>query len=379
MLPPNGATPSPLLRWITGAPACILLLGLVLGYALALLHHPACPVQAAALHVREDAGGSRPVASAAAAAAALAPVAPSPSPLPIAPPPSSAAPWARCALAETMKAAGTVTGTDKVLHHGYFRWYQPHLTALCAAAASGEAQPALLEIGINTGRSLGVWRATLPGWFVFGMDRGVELQQADLTVIKADQSQFSDIQRVAAHIRASQRPALLINDDGSHVPEHQLLTFNLLFTALLQPGGVYIIEDIETSYWTGGTIYGYRTPFGLLNNRSAVELLKAAADAVNAEFLLPAQLERLARATGGCVEGEAEQTARIARSGGSYCHGVWPDTLRAITSVQFAHNTIVVTKRSDADQPYERSWREYDWAKMLDMPPQDLTPNGRRG
>jgi hypothetical protein len=371
-----------MLRSMAGAPACILLLGLVLGYILALLQHSACAAQppaALAPHRADvvDREGTLP--------AALSPPPPPPPPPPPLPPPSaaaaappSAAPWARCALAESMEAAGIATGTDKVLHHGYFRWYQHHLNALCAAAAGGEAQPALLEIGINTGRSLGVWRAALPGWYVYGMDRGVELQQADLTVVKADQSKFSDIQRVAALIRGSQRPVLLINDDGSHVPEHQLLTFNLLFAALLQPGGVYIIEDIETSYWTGGTIYGYRTPFGLYNNRSAVELLKAAADAVNAEFLLPSQLERLARATGGCLESEAEQTARIARSGGDYCHGLWPETLRGITSVQFAHNAILVTKRGAADARFERSSSQYDWAKMLDMPPLSLTPNGRR-
>ena len=39
----------------------------------------------------------------------------------------------------------------------------------------------------------------------------------------------------------------LIVDDGSHVPEHQILSFNFLFKNLLSPGSTYIIEDIETS------------------------------------------------------------------------------------------------------------------------------------
>jgi len=44
-------------------------------------------------------------------------------------------------------------------------------------------------------------------------------------------------------------PVCFINDDGSHVPEHQLFSFDYLFHELLMPGGTYIIEDVETSYW----------------------------------------------------------------------------------------------------------------------------------
>ena len=40
-------------------------------------------------------------------------------------------------------------------------------------------------------------------------------------------------------------------DDGSHLPEHQLLTFRRLFPSIT-PGGLYIIEGTETSYWKEG-------------------------------------------------------------------------------------------------------------------------------
>ena len=36
----------------------------------------------------------------------------------------------------------------------------------------------------------------------------------------------------------------VILDDGSHIPEHQILTFNTLFPSVV-PGGIYIIEDVN--------------------------------------------------------------------------------------------------------------------------------------
>ena len=49
-------------------------------------------------------------------------------------------------------------------------------------------------------------------------------------------------------------------EDASHVAEHQLSTFYFLFKELLLPGGVYIIEDVECSYWKPKSkIYGYET------------------------------------------------------------------------------------------------------------------------
>ena len=40
----------------------------------------------------------------------------------------------------------------------------------------------------------------------------------------------------------------IVIDDGSHVPSHQLLTFETVWPHIT-PGGIFVIEDIETSYW----------------------------------------------------------------------------------------------------------------------------------
>lgn len=54
-------------------------------------------------------------------------------------------------------------------------------------------------------------------------------------------------------------PQDVIIDDGSHINEDVILTFSLLFRHL-NPGGVYFIEDIETSWWEApgadGTVFG---------------------------------------------------------------------------------------------------------------------------
>lgn len=51
----------------------------------------------------------------------------------------------------------------------------------------------------------------------------------------------------------------VIIDDGSHVPWHQVFTLETIFDEWLKPGGLYVIEDTETSYWDHyrARIYGY--------------------------------------------------------------------------------------------------------------------------
>ena len=44
----------------------------------------------------------------------------------------------------------------------------------------------------------------------------------------------------------------IIIDDGSHIPGHQLTSLACLLPAL-NPGGLYVIEGLETSYWCTAT------------------------------------------------------------------------------------------------------------------------------
>ena len=70
------------------------------------------------------------------------------------------------------------------------------------------------------------------------------------------------------------------SDDGSHVPSHQKTSFEELWPSVAE-GGMYVIEDIETSWWknTRG-IYGY--PFK--DETSLLEYFQQLPSEINREF-----------------------------------------------------------------------------------------------
>lgn len=99
-----------------------------------------------------------------------------------------------------------------------------------------------------------------------------------LSLYTGDQSDARFLQMMKADL--GHEPFDIIVDDGSHVPWHQLFTFEIMFETWLKPGGLYIIEDIETSYMDGTNprIYGYDIiNAGLGKKGSAVEKFKVRA------------------------------------------------------------------------------------------------------
>jgi hypothetical protein len=116
----------------------------------------------------------------------------------------------------------------------------------------------IFEIGIDEGKSLSVWENFLPKAKIYGMDIGIEKEIERGHIFKGDQSKIQDIISVSNKIQSCD----IIIDDGSHVADHQLKTFYYMFEHLLDWGGVYVIEDIECSYWRPNTIiYDYETGY----------------------------------------------------------------------------------------------------------------------
>jgi len=168
------------------------------------------------------------------------------------------------------KELGTKHGTDKSTHHGYHYFYPKHLEGL----RNDEFN--MLEIGYQGGHSCRMWEEYFKNAKVFAMDINIEGHFDNHVVLKGDQSNLDDLQKVVNEIGI----AKFIIDDGSHHPIHQIETFNFLFKNLLEPGGVYIIEDIECNYWNeDSNIYGYR--IGVFN---AVDYTKKLIDDINGEF-----------------------------------------------------------------------------------------------
>lgn len=124
---------------------------------------------------------------------------------------------------------------DKGSVHSYIPSYERLLAPYRAGGA-------LLEIGLASGKSLDMWSDYFgPYAQLFGVDLSLTFDTARfgerIRVIAADATQ-SSILAVLGDARFD-----IIIDDGSHMQGDQEATFRLL-SPLMNPGGLYIIEDI---------------------------------------------------------------------------------------------------------------------------------------
>jgi len=173
---------------------------------------------------------------------------------------------------------GKINNTDKVTHHEYHKYYDYILKQFY------NSQGSIVEIGIGTGVSLPMWFNMFKNAHIYGIDKDIEDKKNEqYTILKADQSNIDDLNKLKPLL--IDKNIFFINDDGSHIPEHQLLSFNTLFPILVE-GGIYIIEDIETSYWSKGECYGYKTNYGYKHPKSIVEIFKETLDIMNREFII---------------------------------------------------------------------------------------------
>lgn len=106
----------------------------------------------------------------------------------------------------------------------------------------------LVEIGLAGGGSIDLWRAFLgPQIRIIGIDRepGCREFEADgVSIFIGDQGDAGFLRQVTDHIG----PVDVVIDDGSHVSAHQILAFETFFPRLTE-GGLYVCEDVHTSYW----------------------------------------------------------------------------------------------------------------------------------
>ena len=107
----------------------------------------------------------------------------------------------------------------------------------------------ILEIGVERGKSITMWKDYFPNSTIYGMDNGricdrstmERLNDGDRTfTYYADQSNREDLKKF---IEEHGGDFDIIIDDGYHFQEHQQISLGFLFPHL-KPGGVYIIEDI---------------------------------------------------------------------------------------------------------------------------------------
>lgn len=180
------------------------------------------------------------------------------------------------------------TGTDKLWRHGYHHYYEKEL-----APYRDIDGLRILEIGADSGISLGAWMdyfknpESVQG-VAYKVDANAAKKKAceimpdaceRLQIYSLDQS---DVNALANMVQQNPAGWDIIIDDGSHLPQHQLISFQRLWPNI-RPGGLYVIEDIETSYVDKGSVYAYplHAGVGVDPPFSAVEQFKRLVDVVN--------------------------------------------------------------------------------------------------
>ncbi len=244
---------------------------------------------------------------------------------------------ARVAWRGAFERAGA--STDKISHHGYHRFYADELHVL------RDQTFGIIEIGIQHGPSLTLWQNYFPRAHIYGLDNKVAIDAPRVTVVRGNQIVVDDLKRLQAAL-APAFPIRFINDDGGH-PEHQAKTFDYLFQHVLVEGGVYIVEDIETSYWRHPRVHvdGYAYPFGYQVKESFIQRSKALIDFINHEYLSPADRAK--------VDAKTDFLS--------------PETKLAISSVRFGHNCVIFRKKT-ADEAVFLN-RPYRFAPMVQETP----------
>lgn len=155
---------------------------------------------------------------------------------------------------------------DKWVH--YFDIYHRHFAPFRNTKAT------VVEFGVYHGGSLQMWRDYFgPRAHIIGVDidqRCATLGGRGIDIEIGDQADVDFLHRLAAKVG----PIDVVIEDGGHENYQQLTTFREMWPAI-KDGGVYLVEDLHTSYWTeyGG---GYRRP------GTFMEHAKTLLDSVNA-------------------------------------------------------------------------------------------------
>ena len=175
----------------------------------------------------------------------------------------------------------------------------------------------LLEIGVggyddaSGGKSLRLWRAYFPRARIAALDLydKTALSRGRVEVFQGSQVDRAVLDRIAANRGGFD----IVIDDGSHINAHQIRSFEILFPHL-KPGGTYIVEDTQTSYWEG---FGGGSVGSAAHAQSCVSYFKGLIDGLN--------------------------------------HAEFPDAAYAptrydleIVSIQFVHNLIIIAKGDNA-------------------------------
>ena len=132
----------------------------------------------------------------------------------------------------------------------------------------------LLEIGVYNGGSVKMWKNYFPFAKITGIDidkRCEKYQSKRINIYIGDQADRDFL----LELETKSGPFDIIIDDGGHTHNQQITSFKILFK-LLNSRGMYIIEDIHTSYLSDK---GYEKYFDY--ECTSIEYFKKLIDEIN--------------------------------------------------------------------------------------------------
>jgi len=171
-------------------------------------------------------------------------------------------------------------GTDKADGHCYTTHYMNHLRKYRKKSVK------LLEIGVGGydnpqagGGSLKMWKKYFPFGKIYAIDiyDKSPLQEHRIKIYQGSQIDSEFLEKITDEIGELD----VIIDDGSHLNAHVIETFKILFPKL-KDGGVYAIEDLQTTYWED---YGGDSK-NLNNPQTSMNFLKSLTDCLNHQEIL---------------------------------------------------------------------------------------------
>jgi hypothetical protein len=135
----------------------------------------------------------------------------------------------------------------------------------------------MLEIGVSEGGSLAMWRKYFGhDATIFGIDIDPRCAKFDGRDGQVRIGSQADPQFLGSVVQEMGGVDVVL-DDGSHIASHQRTSFQTLFP-LLSEGGVYLCEDLHTSYWGAEFEGGYRKAGAF------IEVAKQIIDDIHADF-----------------------------------------------------------------------------------------------
>jgi hypothetical protein len=124
----------------------------------------------------------------------------------------------------------------------YFEIYERHFSRFRGTDVH------VLEFGVHQGGSLQMWKHYFgPRCRIFGVDINPECRRVEEDRIEVLIGDQEDREFLKSLTRRIPRIDILI-DDGGHAMEQQITTYEELFPHI-DANGVYLCEDLHTSYW----------------------------------------------------------------------------------------------------------------------------------